>query len=275
MRIGLALICYLLGWTLQSYGQTVDSTSQRIQQLPSGYLNQVSNQAQSIDQSLQKKTDQYLNKLSKLEAKLWRKLSHKDTAVSMPYQQWGAQMQQPIAGAPATYVPGLDTLSTTLKFLQTQQIAGSSSINSSALSSASAQVQQLQGDLNQGNLIQQYVAQRKQMLSQWIAQYTHLPSGVTSLLTQYKETSYYYQQQLEQYKAMLNDPEIPSLPMLSSWLNTVCWLVFSNYQPDTAAVLPLPKGSRPKVRFSSCFKTRQEGVGEPRLSSSFSPLRAK
>ncbi len=242
MKIGWALFCLFLGWAHNSFAQSLDSNTQRLQQLPVGYLNRVSSQAQSIDQSLQKKTDQYMNKLSKLEAKLWRKLKGKDTAVSMPYQQWGAQMQQPIAGAPATYVPGLDTLSTTLKFLQTQQIPGSTSLNSSALSSATAQVQQLQGDLNQGNLIQQYVAQRKQMLAQWISQYTHLPPGVTTLFSQYKETSYYYQQQLEQYKAMLNDPEKMEREAVTI-LNTVpAYTAFMAKYSMLASLFQLPAG---------------------------------
>jgi Skp family chaperone for outer membrane proteins len=102
MRTGLALFCLLLSLALFSNAQTVDSTTKRLQQLPPGYLNKVSEQAHSIDQSLQKKTDKYLNKLSRLEAKLWRKLAGKDTTVKTPYPQLTAQMENPVPSAPAT-----------------------------------------------------------------------------------------------------------------------------------------------------------------------------
>ncbi len=112
------------------------------------------------------------------------------------------------AGSGSTYVAGLDTLSTTLRFLQSQSgVQGLPGVPTGSLGQTSSDVQQLQGKLDETTLIQQYVSQRKQELSQMLAGYTHLPPSVVQAFTNYKAETYYYRQQLEQYKAMLNDPD--------------------------------------------------------------------
>jgi len=219
MRLATALFTLmgLLILYLPLNARTVgDSTLQHVQQLPAQYLNQVGSKAQSVDDALTKKTTQYLNKLSRIEAKLFKKLAASDTAAAnkIPppnYQQLASQMQASgtnAARTATTYVSSLDTLSTTLKFLQSQPGALGSLTNASGqLSQAGAQVQLLQAHLDETTLIQQYVSQRKQQLSQLLSQYTHLPPGVTQAFTNFKATGYYYRQQLEQYKADLNDPQ--------------------------------------------------------------------
>jgi len=193
-----------------------DSTLVPVQQLPPQYFSQVGAKAQSVDEALTKKTTQYLNKLSRIEAKLLRKLSKTDTAAAgkippLNYQQLASQMQASgtnINRTAATYVSSLDTLSTTLKFLQTQSGALGSLTNAGGqLSQASSQVQLLQAHLDETTLVQQYISARKQQLSQLLSQYTHLPPGVAQAFANFKATGYYYRQQIEQYKAMLNDPQ--------------------------------------------------------------------
>jgi hypothetical protein len=48
--------------------------------------------------------------------------------------------------------------------------------------------------------------QRRQQLSDLLAQYSNLPPGVISSFNEYKETAYYYRAQVQSYKDMLNDP---------------------------------------------------------------------
>jgi hypothetical protein len=193
----------------------VDTALHGVQPLPAQYLDKVAGQAQSVNQALTRKTTQYLNKFSRIEAKLLHKLHPADTSVAsklLPaqYASLAGQMQQPVTGAGSSgvnYVPSLDTLQTTLKFLQSQPGSMTGLSGSSVqLARASSQVQQLQANLNTSALVQQYITQRKQELSQLLSQYTHLPPGVTQAFTQFKATGYYYSQQVQQYKAMLNNP---------------------------------------------------------------------
>ena len=216
MRFGSALLLLIVLCILSSrlYAQgAVDTAKVSVTEVPAKYFQEVDTKAQSIDQSLTSQTTRYLNKLSSLEARILRKLHKADSSSAgrLPptnYQQLEAQMQHPVIGAGASgvnYVPSLDTLQTTLKFLQSTQTGLSNS--PPQLTQATAQVQQLQANLNTSALVQQYITQRKQELAQLLSQYTHLPPGVTQAFTQFKATGYYYSQQVQQYKAMLNNPQ--------------------------------------------------------------------
>jgi len=243
-----------------------DSTLVPVQQLPPQYFSQVGAKAQSVDEALTKKTTQYLNKLSRIEAKLLRKLSKTDTAAAgkippLNYQQLASQMQASgtnINRTAATYVSSLDTLSTTLKFLQTQSGALGSLTNAGGqLSQASSQVQLLQAHLDETTLVQQYISARKQQLSQLLSQYTHLPPGVAQAFANFKATGYYYRQQIEQYKAMLNDPqktEQAAIAVLSR-LGIPYWPAFFNYLRVMAAAIPF-RDCRPGTRFSNNSSNR-------------------
>ena len=195
--LALILLNVTLSCFAQRTGQVVDFTSQ----LPGNYASKVQVKATSIDAALTKKTSQYIDKLSKIEARILGKLQKIDpskvqTLSPSPYDSW---LGSTTAAAPTSYVPGLDTLKTSLSFLQQTS-------TSSSLSGASAQVSQLQGNLNQAGLVDQYIQQRRQELSNLLSQYSNLPPGVASEFNQYKETAYYYRAQLQSYKDMLDDP---------------------------------------------------------------------
>jgi hypothetical protein len=189
-----------------------DSVQNQSTRVPAHYLDQVDAKAQDLNASFSKKTTQYLQKLSRIEAKLIGALQPANAPAGggLPapqYQQLAIAMQNPDgARAASTYVPGLDTLATTLKFLQSGSASGLSGLAPAALVRTSGDIQQLQARLDESTIIQQYISQRKQELAQLISQYTHLPAGVTRQFAQYQATAYYYRQQVEQYKAILNDP---------------------------------------------------------------------
>ena len=194
-----------------------DSSLQRVQHIPTTYADKVQAKAQSIDAALTKKTSQYIDKLSKLEGRILAKLQKLNPSKTLtlspsPYDSWLSRVQGNVPGAtsavassaapaaPTNYVPGLDTMKTSQSFLQQGSAATS-------LTGASAQVTQLQGNLNQSGLIDQYIQQRRQELSNLLSQYSNLPPGVTNEFNEYKETAYYYRAQVQSYKDMLNDPD--------------------------------------------------------------------
>lgn len=196
-------LTFLSLWLVTS---PADSAAPAIQQLPNHYLEVVDNKTLRIDTGLSRSSVRYLRRLSNLEAKLLHQLRSIDSTgnVHIPpvnYNQWATSLQNstPPTGLGTTYVPGLDTLSTTLRYLAGQQ-------SSAELSKVDGDVQMLQGKVDANTLVQQYISQRRQQLTNLLSRYSHLPPDVTQTFTQYKETAYYYRQQVEQYKAMLNDP---------------------------------------------------------------------
>jgi hypothetical protein len=187
--------------------QTPDTALQHLQQVPAQYVSRVQAKAQAVDEELTQRTQKYLNKLSALEAKITSKLQKLKPGAAAQlgpssYDKYLGQFQG--GSAPQTYVGGLDTMKTTLAFLQTHPQLTTAS---QQLTGASGQVNQLEGQMNQATLAQQYIAQRQQQLGSVLSQYSNLPSSITNAFNKYKETGYYYKAQVQGYKDMLNDPE--------------------------------------------------------------------
>jgi hypothetical protein len=210
--------CILLAFIFYhncAWGQTPDSAINP-QHLPAGFFSGTGEKVTALDHQLSRQSEQYLNRLSAIESKLFRKMHKVDTAAASRmtasnYQQWIDRLHDSAvgkSGAPGTYSPRLDTLQTTLHFLQNQQGAsGAPATVNPQLAQATAGIQQLQAHLDESTLINQYIADRKQAIAQYLAQFTHLPPGVAQTFTQFKTTSYYYRQQVEEFKNSLNDPQ--------------------------------------------------------------------
>ena len=214
-----------------------DTTLQRLQKVPSAYAAKVQAKTEAIDASLTQKTSEYVQKLSKLEARILSKLQklYPTKAIALPASPYSSWLSTSSA-APTNYVPGLDTLKTSLGFLQQQP--GSAV----ALPGATAQVTQLQGNLDQSALIDQYIQQRRQQLSALLAQYTNLPPSVTNTFAQYKETAYYYRAQVQAYKDMLNDPSKVEATTLTVLNKVPAWQQFLSRNSILASLFAPPPG---------------------------------
>jgi hypothetical protein len=105
------------------------------------------------------------------------------------------------------YIPGVDSMQTALRFLGRLN-SGQTGIQSlmpsqlQGAQSASQQLLQLQGTLQNANEVQSFLRQREQDLRDQL-----MNSGVGKQLRAINQEAYYYQAQLSQYKDMLNDPD--------------------------------------------------------------------
>jgi hypothetical protein len=226
--------CYCFPASAQG---VVDTIGQRIQKVPASYAARAQAKAASVDEALTKKTVQYVGKLSRLEARIRSKLQRINPSLAAnlspaPYATWLGNPQGGGGQAPLSYVPGLDTLKTALRFLPEQQ--GSAA--------ALTQVDQLQGNLNQAGLIDAYMQQRRQQLSALLAQYANLPPGVTEAFNQYKETAYYYRAQLQAYKDIFNDPGKMEATAISVLNKVPAWQAFLSRNSLLASLFSAPPG---------------------------------
>lgn len=217
--------------------QAQDSALRCPQCLPAAYADRVQSKAASINASLTKTTSRYLDKLSRLESRVVAKLQKLDPSktpalLPSPYEAWLGQAK---SAAPTNYVPGLDTLKTSLSFLQ-------QSSASASLSGASTQIEQLQGNLNQAGLVDQYIQQRRQELSNLLSQYSNLPPGISNEFNQYKETAYYYRAQVQSYKDMLNDPDKMEATALSILNKVPAYQQFLSHNSFLAGLFAAPPG---------------------------------
>ncbi|MFT3822664.1 MAG: hypothetical protein QM731_02045 [Chitinophagaceae bacterium] len=194
----------------QTYAQDSVSTLDRIADFPTRFLDRINKKASRLEEDVVNNTEKYLQRLAKQEKKLQKQLAKKDSAaaanlfgdVDAKYQQLQQSLQQP-AGKVARYkqyIPGLDSLKTSLNFLSSDNnlLKGKEQEIQSALNSVNGLTDKLQ----QAEAIKQYIRQRKQLLNDQLSKF-----GLTQQLKQYNQQAYYYAAQLQEYKNTLNDPD--------------------------------------------------------------------
>jgi hypothetical protein len=236
------------------FGQRLDSlNASSLNNVSAASMAKLNKEYSRMDKAIQKKSEQMLNGLQQQEANLQQKLRKVDStragrlfAFSKSiYQKLQAQVQSPVGttGTPVTsmsaYVPKLDSMNAAMKFLQ--QGNGLQQITSGKLQQVqalSASLQQLQGRLQVANSIQEFVKDRQQLLAGQLSGY-----GLGSSMLGMNKQVYYYQQQLEQYKSMLNDRQqlqdavlrkVATLPVYQSFLQKNSWLSGMFPQPSAA-----------------------------------------
>ena len=246
MRLGLVLLLLSSGCLCISLyaQQPADTSVQHLQQVPAKYVNSVQSKAQSVDAALTAKTQQYLGKLASIESKITAKLQKLNPSATTQlapssYDKYLGQLQGGAVSAPRTYVPGLDTMKTTLAFLQSNPKLTAAG---QQLSGASGSVTQLEGHLNQSALIEQYITQRQQQLGTVLSKYSNLPGSITNAFNQYKATGYYYKAQVQAYKDMLNDPTKAEQTTIGLLSKTPAYQQFMARNSILASLFPAPGG---------------------------------
>ncbi len=135
----------------------------------------------------------------KLKRKLWKKDSVKAQAIFGDIEEKYASLRNlnSTQHPPSQLYSGhLDSLKTSLSFLQTQFPGGHPSIDK-----LQAQYSSLQAELNVSEQIRKQLQSRQQMLKE---QFEKL--GMVKQLKQYRKQVYYYQSQVRAYKEMFEDP---------------------------------------------------------------------
>ncbi len=209
-----AMICFVLC----SFGQ-VDSTLNNLAQLPNKIFARVNKKASSLNASLDRQTEKYLEKLARKERKIQQKLYKTDSNAArqlfagtqekyLAYEEQlkatGSGQSVPLQGE---YMANIDSVKTSLAFLQQNQNSLGSSVKSQqALSSAVQQFNLLQSKFQQTDQIKEFIRQRRQQLKDQLAGYAQ-SLGLNEYLAEYNSQVYYYSEQVREYKEMLNDPD--------------------------------------------------------------------
>jgi hypothetical protein len=219
-KTAMSLVAWMLFACTISYGQSGDSTAGRLLSLPTRFFDGVLRKTSALDRQLSRKTEKYLAAAARQEQRLRKRLSAVDSAGSshlfagseLQYTSWETKLKtdtggrdMPMQGA---YMPYIDSLKTSLAFLrQHQSLMGDDPALRDKLQQSLNSFQQLQAKMLDADQIRQFLQQRKEQMRQYLQQYTQLPTGVTSAFEGYKKQAYYYGQQLQSYKDVLNDPD--------------------------------------------------------------------
>jgi hypothetical protein len=251
INLGISMLLLILNITTQAQGQ---SPSGQLITLPSKFFSKVNDKIGKLNKQLSKQTEKYLRRLLKQEEKLKRKLSRIDTTASKQlfanastrYEQLINNMKMPdskVGASSGEYLPYLDSLKGSLSFLEKNNdlLQEMKSIGPK-VSKSLAGVGELQSRLQHAEQVKQFIRQRKQQLTEALHKYTKLPGSFTKGLQQFNKESFYYAQQVREYKEILNDPDKITQKALTILNKLPPFQEFMKQHSELAGLFGLPAG---------------------------------
>jgi len=253
---GLFLVLYLCPFNSISQderGGEPQGLSDRVIQFPSKLFSRIQNKTANLDQQLTKQTEKYLAKMAKREARLKKKLLRMgdttaakqlfDPSSQQSYAALVHQMQTDTGNRSnrlsGEYQPNTDSLQGSLTFLQQNpRLLSAGAVP--GLQNSIDQFRQLQGKLQDAGDVKEFVRQRKEPISQYLSQYTHLPAGLNKELQGLNQDLYYYSQQVREYKEMLNSPDQLEKKALSLLNQLPAFQQFMKNNSQIAGLFNLP-----------------------------------
>ena len=160
----------------------------------SAFVENVSGRVSDLESKLDKKTAKALQAFQKQEEKIIRKLSLQDSSKAAEmarnsrekFENLKQGLENP--GKLKEYIPFLDTLKTSLNFLQAGGV-------DTKINDAISKVNGLENQLQKAESIKSFIRERKQLLKE---QLDNL--GFAKELKKLNKQAYYYSQQVSEYK---------------------------------------------------------------------------
>jgi hypothetical protein len=210
---------------------------------------QVDKQSVKLLSRMQAKEDKLKRKLQGIDSSKAQKLFTTDVT-----QRYG-DLQSKLTSLTANttrfplkdYVPGLDSVQTTLSFLLSNPNLPSDKLQQ--LQSLSTKLQGLEGQLQAANDIQQFVRDREALLKAQL-----MNTGLVKELTGINQEVYYYQARLSEYKELLNDKDKLKDKLISTVRTLPAFQKFWQRNSYLAQLFPMPYTGAPQT--SSGLQTR-------------------
>lgn len=209
------------------------------------YIEEVSSRADKISGKIDKQSEKALAQLQKQEEKLKRKLAKIDSSkakqlfgdVASRYKELGSGLKNKTRTA-MQYIPSLDTLSTSLKFLQ-ENNAWLSKVKDGKeqVENALDKVKGLEQNFQKAENIKQYLKERRQYLKQHLEQF-----GFAKDIKKFNKQVYYYSEQLATYKGLLKDHKKAERKAMELLSKTKMFKDFMRKNSELASLFRLPGG---------------------------------
>lgn len=242
--------------------------------LPENYLSKVEERVGALEEKLDRKSEQVLKRFQQQEERIHKKLSRIDstraaqylTASKQQYQQLEQKLKNP--SELSQYLPFLDTLNTSIKFLgEHQELLGKAKDAATKLRDAGDKVRELKEGLARAETIKQFLKERKQQLKEQLA---NLPFARD--LKKLNKQAYYYSAQVQEYKAMFKDPKKIERKALELLSKTRPFQEFMRRNSELASLFRLPgsgntdlgtvpAGLQTRTQVSSVVQTRLAAGG--------------
>ncbi|MDF2189977.1 hypothetical protein [Paraflavitalea sp. CAU 1676] len=220
--------------------------------LPAKFNDRIQKKADKLEEQLTRQTEKYLQRLARKEEKLRRKLMKTDSTAAKQlfdgsaeqYAKLSEKLKNPTAitgRAGGQYLPYVDSLKTSLSFLEKNKDLLNSE-EAKKITGSLQQVQQIQGKLQQTEEIKAFIRQRKEQIKATLSRYTNLPAGLTKGYQDFQKEMYYYTQQVQEYKDLLNDPDKLLNKTLSLLNKLPAFQDFMKQHSELAGLFSVPAG---------------------------------
>lgn len=192
---------FFLFLSLALYGQDT-----AVSAMPLQYLGGVESKLQRLEGKLDQKMAKALTSLQNQDQRIYKKLLRRDSVRAAAFLTTSkvriASLQQKLKGGliKASYMPYLDTLKTSLRFLQGNERLLSNIKGAKEVEEALSRVKGLEEALGKGESLKAFLKERKGFLSE---QLQGLP--FTKELQRANRQAYYYAAQIKEYKEVLKD----------------------------------------------------------------------
>lgn len=278
-KLWLVMSCMLL-WccTIQAQHTETDAPAQKgILNLPGKVITGLQDQYARLTATIEKQNEKLLLRMQAQEAKLRRKLKRKDSTLSAElFTEDITSRYTALTESAATktsnrfplkeYLPGADSLQTTLFFLQKNPLTDVSKLND--IKALQGEIQAVQGKLQQASDIQAFVREREALLKEKLSN-----TGLGKELLGMNKQVYYYQEQIANYKAILNDKEklknelisrVRNLPAFQSFWQRYSYIAqLFPQQPATTAAATVNNGLQTISGFQDMLAARVGNVANP------------
>ena len=171
------------------------------------YFDAVSKRSDAISEKIAAKTTKSLKQLQKREEKIKRKLYKIDSLAAsnvfntaeQRYKALEQKLNSP--GKLTQYIPFLDTLKTSLKFLdKNKEFLSKTGELQSKMDGALGKVNNLESKIQKAEYVKQFLKEQKQFLNSQLEKF-----GFANQLKKLNKDVYYYSQQIAEYKETIKD----------------------------------------------------------------------
>jgi hypothetical protein len=252
-KIGhILFIIALLITQVQGNAQSASDTIQK--KVSTRYIDGVDKQASTIDHKIRRKTTKVLERFRRQEQKIIKKLSSTDSnkakqmAVEAEhrYASLNQQLQQK-AGSLKNYIPTLDSLSSSIAFLQNNPLLfeNARQINDK-LGTASVKLKDLQDQFQKAEDVKKFIEQRKQYFKEQLHNF-----GFARRLKKLNKEAYYYSAQLNEYKGLITDKTRLTKKTLELLGKTNLFKAFMRKHSQLAGLFRLPDPDEPALNVAN------------------------
>lgn len=272
------LILLILFSTVQNL--SAQDSVQIAKPISPNYIDAVAAKAKDLEEKLEKKSEKALDQLQKQETKLRSKLEKIDSIAAKNVFSGAENKYKELAqklkdSKLLQYIPQIDSLSTSLKFLEANpQFISQAKEVKEKLKEAMSKMEALKGQLQKAEDIKQFLRERKQYLKEQLSQF-----GFAKELKKINKQVYYYAQQLNEYKQALKDPkkaEQKALELLSKTKlfrdfmrkNSMLASLFRIPDPDNPASSASLAGLQTRAQVNGLIQT-QIAAGGPNAQAQF------